>query len=64
MKDKNGNDIEPSKTRRLITAIDDEGVGLTAWEINFIADMIDRSPEYLSAKQVAIIERIYDERCP
>jgi hypothetical protein len=31
---------------------------LSAWEANFVNDICDRSPSYLSEKQIAVIERI------
>lgn len=47
----------------LVEHIDSFGKGLSEWEVNFIADMIDCPPEVYSDKQVAIIERIYDAKC-
>jgi len=47
----------------LIEHIDSFGQGLSAWEIKFIADLIDNPPETYSEKQVVIINRIYDEKC-
>ena len=46
----------------LVKHIDMFGKGLSEWDVNFIADMIDNPPEYCSPKQVKIIKRIYDEK--
>jgi len=34
---------------------------LSAWEANFVRDILNRSPNYLSEKQIAVIERILDK---
>jgi len=47
----------------LVGHIDIYGRGLTEWEVNFIANMIDNPPETYSDKQMEIINRIYDEKC-
>ena len=47
----------------LVEHIDSFGKGLSKWEINFIADLIDNPPKKYSKKQVKIINRIYDEKC-
>jgi len=47
----------------LVEHIDSFGKGLNEWEVNFIADLIDRPPERYSQKQVKIINRIYDSKC-
>jgi hypothetical protein len=47
----------------LIEHIDSFAKGLSEWEINFVADMIDHPPERYTEKQLAIIERIYDQKC-
>ena len=53
-------DFDPQE---LVDCIDSFGHGLSDWEINFIAGLIDNPPEAYSEKQVAIINRIYDEKC-
>ena len=47
----------------LVEHIDSFGHGLNEWEICFVADMLDNPPEVYSEKQVAIINRIYDQKC-
>ena len=47
----------------LVEHIDSFGKGLNAWEVQFIASLIDDTPESYSDKQIKIIERIYDEKC-
>lgn len=46
----------------MIEQIDEHGEGLTKWEINFIADLVDGYLGKLSSKQISIIQRIYDEK--
>ena len=47
----------------LVEHIDSFGKNLSEWEIEFIGDMIDHPPTTYSEKQIAIINRIYDEKC-
>lgn len=47
----------------LIEHIDSFGKGLSSWEVDFIAGLIDNPPETYSPKQIAVIKRIYDEKC-
>jgi len=47
----------------LVEHIDSFGKKLSEWEVNFIANMMDRPPETITPKQIEIIERIYDEKC-
>lgn len=47
----------------LVEHIDSFGHGLSEWEIKFIADLIDNPPEVYSPKRIAIINRIYDQKC-
>ena len=47
----------------LVEHIDIFGKGLSEWEINFIADLMDNPPEKYSEKQVGIINRIYEQKC-
>lgn len=47
----------------LIEHIDSFGHGLSEWEIQFISGFIDAPLENYTPKQIAIINRIYDEKC-
>lgn len=47
----------------LVEHIDSFGTRLSEWEVKFIANMIDNPPKTYSEGQVAIINRIYDEKC-
>ncbi len=47
----------------LVEHIDSFGKGLNNWEVKFIADLIDHPQDEYSPKQIAIINRIYDEKC-
>jgi hypothetical protein len=49
--------------KELVEHIDMFGKKLSQWEIKFIADLIDNPPEEYSPKQIAVIERIYDDKC-
>ncbi len=53
-------DFEPQV---LVKHIDSFAHGLSKWEIKFIANMIDNPPDLFSSKQIAIIHRIYDNKC-
>jgi len=46
----------------MVLDIDDYGVDLTEWEINFIADLIDNPPVTFSEEQINTIEKIYLQR--
>jgi len=47
----------------LVEHIDSFGKKLTEWEVNFVAGMMDNPPKTYSEKQIATINRIYDEKC-
>ena len=47
----------------LVEHIDSFGKGLSQWEIEFIANLIDNPPERYSDRQVEVIERIYEQKC-
>jgi len=47
----------------LVEHIDTFGKGLTEWEVNFIANLLDHPPRRYSANQIEVINRIYDEKC-
>lgn len=46
----------------MVEQIDQHGEGLSQWEIDFIADMVDYPEENLSDKQIEIITRIYNQK--
>lgn len=49
-----------------ITAVNEDGLGLTDWELNFmesITDQFERTNS-LSERQIEILERIYVEKTP
>jgi len=56
-------DMSEFEPKILVEHIDMFGKNLNQWEINFIADLMDNPPEKYSEKQIAIINRIYDEKC-
>lgn len=45
-----------------VTEIDVCGEGLTEWEVEFIASLIDNPPDEVTEKQEQIITRIYSQR--
>ena len=47
----------------MIGHIDSSGEGLTEWEINFIADLIDNPPKTYTEKQIKVIYKIYYGKC-
>lgn len=47
---------------RTLQRVDRYGKGLTEWEINFVAGLIDNPPATPSAKQVEILKRIDREK--
>ncbi|MCK5604349.1 hypothetical protein KAR91_20840 [Candidatus Pacearchaeota archaeon] len=53
-------DFEPQV---LVKHIDSFGKGLTKWEVKFVSGNIDNPPVRYSKKQIAIIHRLYNERC-
>lgn len=46
----------------MIQQIDEHGEGLTDWEVNFIAHLVDGYLGRLTDKQIDIIQRIYDQK--
>ena len=47
-----------------IRKIDQDGEGLTSWEIDFIASFIDNPPRSFTQKQIEIVDRIWNQRVP
>ena len=52
------------KVDATVNAIDSHGEGLTEWEVDFIASLVDDPPGWYSPRQIAQIDRIFDERMP
>lgn len=48
--------------QKLLERVDKYGKGLTDWEINFVADLIDNPPAHPSEKQISILKRIDKEK--
>lgn len=53
-----------SSDRNLVQRIDDHAKGLSEWEVEFVASLVDRVAEgrELTEKQRAIAERIDEEK--
>lgn len=47
----------------LVRTIDEEGVGLTGWEIEFIDSLLKNPDRPLTERQREVLDRIYEERC-
>ena len=47
----------------LVQHIDSFGKGLKAWDVKFIADLLDHPPKRYTTNMIKQIHRIYDERC-
>ena len=47
----------------LVNHIDSFGKGLKAWDVKFIASMIDEPPKHYTTNMIKQIHRIYDETC-
>lgn len=47
----------------LVEHIDSFGKGLSKWEINFIADLMDNPPDEYTDPMIKVINRIYDQKC-
>lgn len=48
--------------QKILTRVDKYGKGLSEWEINFVAGLIDDPPHTPSQKQIAILKRIDKEK--
>jgi hypothetical protein len=55
-------DAERKEYDKLLQRVDRYGKGLTEWEINFVAGLIDNPPATPSARQVEILKRIDKEK--
>ena len=47
---------------KLLQRVDKFGKGLSEWEINFVAGLIDRPPSVPSPKQIEILKRIDEQK--
>jgi len=54
--------IDHDELHDMLQDIDYDGEGLTAWEVDFVGDLIDRDQRYFTARQAQIIKRIYSQR--
>ena len=57
-----GKGVDHSRMLEMVQEIDDDGEGLTKWEIEFISGIIDNGQKFFSQKQADIIKRIYEDR--
>jgi len=56
--------LTKDKIRDLLNQIDEEGKGLTDWEIEFIDSMMKQiDNKYPTEKQIDIINKIIKQRC-
>lgn len=55
-------DKEREKYQKMLTRVDKYGKGLSQWEIDFVAGLIDNPPHTPSEKQIAILKRIDNEK--
>ena len=55
--------ISNARLREMVEEIDEQAEGLTNWEVEFIAGIIDGDVRGFSDKQVEVIEGIYARRC-
>lgn len=56
------NEEERKAYNKLLTRVDRYGKGLSQWEIDFVAGLIDNPPHTPSERQIAILKRINDEK--
>jgi hypothetical protein len=54
--------VEHERVREMLLEIDEDGEGLTSWEIDFVADLVDRHAARFTAEQAAKIEEIHRRR--
>lgn len=47
---------------KLLTQVDKYGKGLTDWEVDFVAGLIDNPPQTPSRRQIEILKRIDREK--
>jgi len=50
-----------TQLREMVEEIDESGVDLKGWDLDFISDLMDRNVQVFSNDQATQIERIYEE---
>lgn len=50
-----------TELKEMVAEIDEVGVGLSDWEVEFIGGMVDDDLTSFSEKQETIIRRLYDK---
>lgn len=57
---------DPKVIQHFIDTVNEDGMDLTAWELNFMESITEQFEKYkkLSFKQVEILERIYANKTP
>ena len=55
-------DKERAAYQKMLTRVDKYGKGLTDWEVDFVAGLIDNPPHTPSEKQIAILKRIDEQK--
>lgn len=55
--------ISDKQAARMLKEIDEEGEGLTDWEIDFVSGLIDGGVTQFTRYQRDKIEEIHEERC-
>jgi len=48
--------------QEMVSEIDEEGVGLSDWEVEFIGGMVDEDRSVFSEAQETVIRRIHEEK--
>ena len=54
--------MDPEEYKKLLQRVDQYGKGLSEWEINFVAGLIDNPPSVPSQKQIDILKRIDEQK--
>lgn len=56
--------ITSAEAMDLVKEIDANGVGLTSWEIEFVASFIDHPPQRITDRQIEIVQHIHSQKVP
>ncbi len=59
---KDGEALDPNEYKKLLERVDKFGRGLTGWEIDFVANLIDNPPRVPTKKQIDILKRIDQQK--